>query len=217
MAQVTLNKDSWHFKYYSMIVSDTPPKSLCPYFWTMVLLMIISPVIGVALAFIYVHKNVTSFFDSIVPKKERKHETREEIAIRWNKEAEQEMKRIKFWNKAGNYFLSFLKFVVLPILLIALIYGVYQAGVKMGWLKLIIQVIGGAIGALLLFGVFFTIDWLVNKIKSPSSFMRNLNPFNWKATKIVGEMIKAQYTKMCPLITWEGKDDNDEEYTVDIQ
>ncbi len=42
---ITLKKDSWHFKIYSKVISEREPKSLCPYFWSWVAMIIGSPIL----------------------------------------------------------------------------------------------------------------------------------------------------------------------------
>lgn len=52
MKQVTLNKNSWHYKIYDYFVGGEP-KSLCPYFWTLVALFIFSPFILLVFGFAF--------------------------------------------------------------------------------------------------------------------------------------------------------------------
>lgn len=218
MKQVTLNTDSWHFKYYSLIVSDKPPKSLCPYFWTMVLLMLLSPIIGFVLAIMFVNKHVSNFFDSILPKKVKPEETLEETLARWKRKEEAEKKRERFWNKAGDIFLLFLKFIVLPAIVLIVVYTLYNQVVKTGWLTTLMVTGLVLLFALFIVGVIKLYEFIGEKLSGlPKGTFNILNPFNWKVTQIVGEMIKAQYTKMCPLITWEGEKakKNIEDYSWD--
>lgn len=218
MNQVTLNKNSWHFKYYSMIVSDNPPKSLCPYFWTMVIIMLLSPIVACFLSINWVMKNVTAFFDSVVPKKQKPAETYEQIIARWDREEASKKKRERFWNKAADVFLFIVKYAILPTLGLFLIFVLYTHTVKVGWLVMLITVGVVVLFALFIIGIIKLFELFEDQLsKSTSKFFTLINPFNWKATKILGEMIKAQYTKMCPLITWTGENDKeDKEYTVEI-
>jgi hypothetical protein len=198
MAQVTLNKNSWHFKYYSMIVSDTPPKTLCPYFWTMVSLIFISPVIGV----IIIIKYVSLFFDKIVPKKEKKEKSYEQIEMEWKQMKEREKKREAFWNKIGDKFSWLFRFIFLPSLLIVLIYTLVKFGVKLGWMRFLIH-LGLALLIIAIFlGFIYLFEKFIDKVFVKINF-KKLNPFKWKITNIIGEMIKTAYTKACPLITWQ--------------
>ena len=205
MKGVTLNKNSWHFKIYSKIVSDNPPKSLCPYFWTMVLLTILSPFIllfwGCYLISDFVSNGFNLLVSKIVPKK--KEETYEETLARWEREKKQKIKREKFWGKASDIFVIFLKYVVLPAAAIFFLYFLYAKGSEVGWLNLFV-----ALGVvLLIIGVVVLFIFLCEKYggvigKFILKMLRPLNVFNWKITKMTGMMIVATYKKMCPLITW---------------
>ena len=214
MAQVKLNKDSWHFKYYSMIVSSNPPKSLCPYFWTMVLLILLSPLVGLIMSIVYIMKYITMFFDWIVPKKEKKQKSMKEYQREYKKimetQKEKEKRREKFWNSVGDKFSWFFTYIFVPSGLLLLIYKVFSVAVKVGWLKFLIY-FGLAILTLgLIVGFIIFVETFGGRIgKFISKCLSILNPFNWKVTKICGEMIVATYTKMCPIITWEGKEENE--------
>jgi len=194
MAQVTLNKNSWHFKLYKSMVSDDTPKSLCPYFWTMVLLIILSPLIVVAYGIVEIGTFLTKKFGS------KKIETFGEKLERYRKEEEKAIKRMKFWDRAGEICSWVIKYVVLPFIIICFIGLIVYSGMEMGWLELLKQVLIG----LTVVGVLTSIPFLLIKI-SPflGKILTRLNPFNWKVTIIIGEMIKTVYTKACPLITWE--------------
>ena len=204
MAQVSLNKNSWHFKYYSFVVSDTPPKTLCPYFWTMVALIIISPLIAAITLFVFIHKHISLFFDSVVPKKEKKEKSYEQVEKEYRQMKERKKKRESFWNKVGDKCSWFFKFIILPLLLVALIYTVFKYGVKIGWKSFLIHIGLAILIIALFFGFIYLWEKLIDKVYGKISFKR-LNPFSWKITNIIGEMIKTAYTKACPLITWEEK------------
>lgn len=216
MQQVTLNKKSWHYKYYSSVVGDYAPRSLCPYFWTMVLLVFMSPLIGTAWLAIEVIKFLTDLSDKLVPSKannattESKRWTDEE----WNKYFdEQEQKAIakkERWDKVTNKFQMFFKWVLLPLIVSFVLYSVFGFVKKNGILFTL-----AIITTLIVFiSVIWSFIWLVEKyaIKIGDglfSGLKYINPLRWKAIQIIGEMIKAWYTKACPLITWQGDTEND--------
>lgn len=206
MAQVTLNKDSWHFSYYSLIVSDTPPKTLCPYFWTMVLLLLLSPIIGLFLFFSFIMKNVTKFFDTILPKKEEKRKTWEEIEKEWEETKLRKIKKEQFWSKVTDKFVWIMKHIVLPLIVVALVYFVYKAGIKEGWMTLLVKFGIAILFVIFIIGIVVLIEKFGGTVgKFILKCLKPLNVLNWKVTKICGEMIKVAYTKACPLITWEGE------------
>lgn len=195
MAQVTLNTNSWHFKYYSTIVSETPPKTLCPYFWIMTLLIIMSPFFGVAFGLSFIAKNINNFFDSILPKSKKKERTMEE----WE----------EYFREEDRKLLWCFKFIILPVILILVCYLVYQH--KVGWFVILMTLAISLSFAALIFGFVYLVEkygsFVGEKIWNVIKFV---NPLRWKITLIIVEMIKVSYTKACPIITWEGKTKQDE-------
>jgi NhaP-type Na+/H+ or K+/H+ antiporter len=221
MTEVKLNKNSWHFKYYSNVVSDDLPKSLCPYFWTMVFIITISPVILPILGI----KLLTEYLAVKLPKKEKKHRTTEEILNKFRKEDEQRLKRTVFWNKMGEVFT---KYVLLPIVFLFLGYSIYvgcDALGVLGFIQMIltISVLGGVlVGLVILIEKIGRYSSRLKKylpnLSKPLSKLLNIliKPFKiiltfiYKGLKVCGQMINAQYTKMCPLIIWEETSVKDE-------
>ena len=43
--QINFNVDSWHFKYYKFVTGNSKPKTLCPYFWTLLFIIPLSFII----------------------------------------------------------------------------------------------------------------------------------------------------------------------------
>lgn len=172
--QITLNKNSRHFKYYSWVLNThDAPKSLCPYFWIMFFLLGFSPVILLI-------KGIEFLVDKL-PKTKRPHKllTEEEIKKK-NKREDFILNGILFLGKA------LLVFVI--GLLVCLL---YMLGQKTGWVSFIkglFMVIGFGF-TLFLIVYFFVDNW--NKI------------LNLAIIKIPVQMIKALYTKTCPLINWK--------------
>jgi hypothetical protein len=206
--QVTLNKDSWHYKYYSAMVGSKPPRTLCPYFWIMVALIIISPIVGS----IFLIGKITSFiskgYNKLKPKKVKPSETYEETLARWDKERAAETKRYLFWGKVGDICFKLFKWVIIPVIGITILYVLSSSAYQMGWLVTLITI------SIILFliGIMLSIYWLIDRygevvgggfIRLVVTIFKFINPFNWKITMIIGEMIKAGYTKACPLIQWD--------------
>jgi hypothetical protein len=193
MQQVTLNKNSWHFKLYKSMVSDDTPKSLCPYFWIMVLLIILSPLIGVAYGIVEIGTFLTKKFGS------KKIETFGEKLERYRKEEVKSIRRMIFWDRAGEICSWVTRYIVLPSMIICIIGLVIDGGMKIGWLELLKQ----TLMTLTVVGVLIGLVFLLIKI-SPflGKILSLINPLNWKVIIIIGEMIKTVYTKACPLVTW---------------
>jgi hypothetical protein len=204
MAQVTLNKNSWHFQYYSMIVSDTPPKTLCPYFWTMVAILIMSPIVGLIFLISFIMKHVTDFFDKVTPKKEKKQKTFEDLEAELREIRMKREQKEKFWNKAGDVTSWTFGRVFVPLLFISLLYLAYRSAIKIGWLEFFVSLGIGLLLMSAILGIVFLIEKFGGRVgRFILMVFQIVNPLNWKAVKILGEMINAAYTKACPLITWE--------------
>jgi hypothetical protein len=210
MTEVKLNKNSWHFKYYSYVVSSEMPKSLCPYFWTMILILILSPILLIGLLIKYLSK--------ILPKKEEKQFTIEQLVDKSHKDVEREKKRKLFWNKMGRLFS---KYILLPISIISICYMIYLVcnsfGV-FGFIQMILTIlILGGVMAVSILMIEKTVKYTsrfkkyLPNLSKPLSKLLNIftKPFKiifsffYKVFKICGQMINAQYTKMCPMIIWE--------------
>jgi hypothetical protein len=211
---ITLNKNSWHFKYYSSMISETPPRSLCPYFWTMVLLIIISPIIGLAFLISLIGKKINSavdyvkfLFRSKEPEIKKPQKSIEELIAEMDKKYAAELVRTQRWNKAGDVVSKIVRWVVSPLMAIFVLVSLGGAIYDAGWLSTL-----SAIGIIILvvgfiLGLIYVIEEYGSRMGYKiSKFFSFINPLNWKVVIIIGEMIKTAYTKACPLITWEGND-----------
>jgi len=217
---VTLNQNSWHFKIYSKVVGNTPPKTLCPYFWSLVAIITLSPL----LLFVHIVGLVTKFFDNIEKNRRIKKEmkdtrTNEEIMEayrkKWDEEDRKEKESVERWNKITEVVTIFFKWVVLPLGCVSVIYFIYSTGNKIGWYQLL-ALVAVSIGFIAF--IFFWV-WLIekygNKIFGPiGRGLGKLNPFKWGVTQIIGGMIYSVYKKACPIITWEGKPVNNDRYGI---
>lgn len=200
MKQVTLNKNSWHYKIYDYFVGGTP-KSLCPYFWTLVALFVFSPAIFLIWCSVLIMKLIFDTFTRILnlvykPKKK----TYEEQRAKERKQEERRRKKAIFWNKVGDGLMVVVKYVLLPSLLLLIGYGVYLA-IDKGKVVELLTVILVGVGFLVLIFVF---GYLLSKYENQVS-----RAIAWpfrpivKLFKITGMMIVGLYKKACPLINWK--------------
>ena len=178
--QITLNKESWHFKYYSWVRNnENPPKSLCPYFWSMVVFIVFSP-------FIIVGKCLTIFLTKVIEKRLDKvsHRTPEERtkAIKWENRIE------KTLETTGKIILS-LSVLFIVVLFCLLFYHTVQEVGIFGLLNGIFVIIG------VLTVIYFIVDKWVEK-----RFGRKI--IRSKVIQIPVEMVKSIYNKACPMINW---------------
>ena len=212
MQQVTLNKNSWHYKYYSTVVGDYAPKSLCPYFWTMVILTILSPLFIIVIGAIKFMDKLINFFDKITiiktkkEVKEVKRKTDEEWDAWFDEQEKIAVAKRKRWDNISHKFSLVFGWVIVPLILIIGIWQGYNLIVKHG----IIPILGVFSIIAVFLGLIWGFIWVANRYANKTSkhlimFFKFINPLRFKFVQIIGQMIKAWYTKACPLITWEGK------------
>lgn len=214
---VTLNQNSWHFKLYSKVAGNNPPKTLCPYFWSLVAIIVLSPM----LLTIYVIGSGIEFFNNIKENERIKKEmedtrTYEEVMAeyrkKWDEQDRKERESHARWSKITDVVTWISKRILFPILCVGVIYGIYNAGSKMGWGQFFIAI--GMCSLIIGFIIFWI--WVIekygNRIAGPiGRGLSKLNPFKWGITQIIGGMIYSAYTKACPIINWEGEIKNKEE------
>ena len=181
--EVTFNKKSWHFKYYSWVLETTnTPKSLCPYFWSMIALIVLSPIV-------LFFKLIIFLSDLNIDRKYKKIN---------NMTEEEKIKKRKRENKinngleyAGKGFLILMALFVVFII----VFGLYSTVKKVGWWETIC-VIFAIIGFLT---TLFLITYVIMEMKLFNKIL------NSKVIQVPVAMVKAIYTKACPLIKWEDK------------
>jgi hypothetical protein len=190
--QVTLNKKSWHFWLYSKVVSDKPPSSLCPYFWSVFGITLLLPVILFAAGFIW----IAEYFSEKKYNKIREMSIEEWVILQNKKE-----QRAKKINRNSELAGKVILIVILTLAAITLIVALVEGVKKLGFWSMVQGILTG-IGAIVV--VFVTI-WLLLEYW-PSKWLRKMisyiNPFKWKISLVIWEMIKTIYTKACPLIKW---------------
>lgn len=204
---ITLNKNSWHYKIYSKIVDDTPPKSLCPYFWTLVMIFTFSPLILVAMGYVWVGKKINNIKNSVFPRKEVPVMSTEEINKKIEKDEEKRKKKLEIHKKFMKIFQSFIQWILLPFLGGFLIRVIYLFIQKDGILVLLKPILIVMVFVVLMFGITLFLDKYSERIgRGLSKFFNLINPFKWSITQIIGGMIYATYKKACPIINWETDD-----------
>jgi hypothetical protein len=208
--QITLDTNSWHYKLYSKVLNGKPPKSLCPYFWTIVALVVFSPF----LLMLFIMFSVMEWYDKTKKKYFPKEEvlmTYEELNKYWIEEEEKDKKRDEFWQNVGNKIQTFISLFFI-VLFLFLIYAFIANSIKIGWL-LTLKTIGFS---LLIGGSIVLFFWLLGRVfKLIIPVVEKIKTTSWSITKMIGGMIYATYTKACPLIEWKGlKTEKKEEYDL---
>lgn len=178
--QINLNKESWHARYYRFASeSDRLPKSLCPYFWSLVFLLVTFPVI--VLIKIVDHIVNTQWNSRQERLEKMDFETRESYFKR-------EKKREEIMVKSGKAFVGLLLLFIGVVLVMVFAMAVE----KLGWVKALLSFLG-SLGGIFLFGYV----WFI--------FITRAEIGEWLRKSIIVIMIRSAYEKACPLISWTKK------------
>lgn len=177
---ITLKKDSRHFKIYSKVFSDKAPKSLCPYFWQWVVILLSLPI----LILIQIMKFLSKVFEpKPKPKKSIHDMTEDEL----REETERYKKKSKRIAKSANIVLGIFGLFLLALFVLSMYLGVK----KVGWFNFFRD-------AFSLVGLAFSVYWTVVVLSKTSKKIGDSN-----VVKVPLVMIKAIYTKTCPIINWK--------------
>jgi len=178
---ITLNKSSWHFKLYSNIFSDTPPKSLCPYFWSMVAIVVFSPFF----LLVFIMKFLSALF-------EKKEKSAKKPMSEWTiEDIELETKRLEKKLKRSEVGVKIVLGISMILLLALLVISAYLGIKRDGWyafFRAIFAIIGMCVST---YGILTLIGKNYSKIVK-SNYI-----------KVPAAMIKSIYTKACPIINWK--------------
>jgi hypothetical protein len=126
MKKVSLNKNSWHYKLYDWITKGDTPKTLCPYFWMMVGIILLLPIL-------VLFKLTSQFIDYCIGK------TKE---VKINDNTKNNLKKFgKFLEISGKILLGAWLFLSLVFLILLL----YKLASNVGWytmFKNLLSIIG---------------------------------------------------------------------------
>lgn len=199
---VNLSKKSWHAKYYKWVTGYYPTykfKSLCPYFWTIVLYVVSSPVIllwelsGKILDYVFVKPL------EMVDKQIRKRSFEKRLKSQSLEKKESKIRT--WWNKNDEKILNIISNIWTGLILLGILswilYGAYKIYTKEGGLYLLVFICC-LVGA-------FTILFLI--ISGILAF------FDSQTWDMIKGMIYSVKNKVCPMIKWEeqlGEPLNDE-------
>lgn len=210
--EIKLNKNSWHFKMYESVVSTNPPKSLCPYFWSMVLIVCISPMILLFKLVNYIGNSFTKLKNKLIPKKVKPELSYDEWLEKKSIEFDKSMKRQEKWDRASYKTAIVFKWVVLPLLGLVIICLLYEAVKSIGLEGILTSIGISLIVIVSVLGFITLIENYGHKIVGPiGRFLSWINPLNWEIIQIIGGMIYATYKVACPMIEWEGTEETEKE------
>lgn len=177
---ITLKKDSWHFKIYSKVFSDKAPKSLCPYFWRWVVILLSSPI----LILIEIMKFLSKVFEAKPKPKKSIHDmTDEEV----QKEIALIDKKLKRSERVANIVMGVGGTLILGMLILSMYLGIK----KTGWFEFFKTMFA-------MVGVMVSVYWTIVILAKTSKKIGDSN-----VVKVPLAMINAIYTKTCPIINWK--------------
>ena len=180
--EISLSRDAWHAKYYNFVKGDYPTnkfKSLCPYFWTMVTLILLSPVIVSWKVFsrLTVTPIGKAIDYSITKSLSKPYKEPTKISKWYDRNGE----KIGEW--FGKIYLTTIGLISLIILIVGIVTLFKENGVWLGFVY-ILAFIGGLVS-------LFSLIWMVISFSDTDS---------WKMIK---GMMYSTKNKVCPMITWE--------------
>lgn len=186
------NANSWHARYYKWVVGDDLPQGGCVYFWSIMGLVVFSPLMFTVSGFYHGIVWITSL---IPERKKIKKRTPEEWAEYWNRKE----KRDRAKEKTVRRFTEILGKVAIGLLVLLFLFVIYKLFFLKThqWLNILqalglfIVIIGTSLGIVLTF-MKFKVGLLILKAIKPLGY-----PF-----KYLWSMVVAIYTKSCPKITW---------------
>jgi hypothetical protein len=182
---VNLSRSSWHSKYYNFVKGYYPTyefKSLCPYFWTIVTLILLLPVI-------LIWKGFKTFV--VTPTKKIVKVVKKEPKYKPYKPYKEPTKFIKWCQRNDSKItkgFQYLYFGLMGGLLVLMIsVGVYNLFSTEGFLMGVVYIFAG-IGALTT--TVLTVWGIISFFETDT----------WTMIKGMSYSIK---NKVCPMITWE--------------
>jgi hypothetical protein len=186
MKQIELHQNSWHTKYYKWITRNNPPNGLCPYFWSMVAFVLLSPIII----------PIVSFVKFLIYLTERNMTAEEKLRMQFARERKREQRRsdpslvnwMDIWGNVGK--------ILLGIILMFLIFCVMMLFVgisnQIGTLNLVLILLAIFGGFFILFLILFV--WTESHIGEKIA--------NSKIITVPRAAIVGFYKKRCPRINW---------------
>jgi len=191
--EVSLSRNSWHAKYYNFVKGHYPTydfKSLCPYFWTMVTLILLLPAILIWKGIKSIVKGTVKSVGNVIassvdkvfsqPSKPRKEPSK---FSKWY-----DMKGEKIGEWFGKIYLITVGLMSLTLLIVGIVVLFQENGAWLGFVY-ILAFIGGLVS-------LFSLIWMV------------ISFFETDSWKMIKGMMYSTKNKVCPMITWKNDEDN---------
>lgn len=176
---MTLNLNSWHAKYYNRVFGINPPKTLCPYFWTMVVLVLFSPLYFFLL---WCGEKYCYVIEKRISHKKPKSN---------NPVKKKTPKTIRFFNIIETIGIIII-IISLTLTVLLIILTIYDIVSKIGIINLLFITFE-------FIGFFFVVYQIINLFVKNSLIQKF---FNSNFIQIPVQMVIAVYKKACPIVTW---------------
>ena len=191
--EVSLSQHSWHAKYYNFVKGYYPTyefKSLCPYFWTIVSLVLLSPVIvswkvikPLIKGTIKSAGNVIALsVDKVLSQPSKPHKEQSKFSKWYDRNGE----KIGEW--FGKIYLITIGLIALIVIIGSIVILFQEKGAWLGFVY-IFAIIGGFVS-------LFSLIWMV------------ISFFETDSWKMIKGMMYSAKNKVCPMITWKTDENN---------
>mgnify|MGYP000741896822 CR=1 FL=1 len=123
--KVTLNRESWHYRLFKKeFPYTTPPASLCPYFWTIVGLCLVTPFLSAGRGL----EKASKWIGSLIPKPKevvKPPQSHEEWMAEWNERIKKDKIKQERLDKIGKAVGKGFLYLLFIGGVIGLIFGLY--------------------------------------------------------------------------------------------
>lgn len=210
--KVTLNRESWHYRLFKKELPYTnAPASLCPYFWTIVGLCLVTPFLSAGRGL----ERLSKWVANLIPKPKevvKPQQSHEEWIAEWDARRKKDKIKQERLDKFGKIFGKGLLYLLFIVAGIAITFVLYTVVTESKLMELVVALILFASMVGFVLGLVWAIEKFGHHLSNGViSFFKWINPLKWSITKMIGWMIISGYTKMCPLVEWSGEEIKKEE------
>lgn len=188
--EISLSRNSWHAKYYNFVKGYYPTyefKSLCPYFWTILTLILLSPVIVLwKVINRLVIKPIGGTINHTIHKALSQPSKPRKEPSKFSKWYDRNDKKIGIW--FARIYFGLMIFLLIFGLTVGIINLLHAKGTWLG----IIYIFAGIGG--LTTSVFLI--WMI------------ISFFETDIWKMIKGMMYSTKNKVCPMITWKTDENN---------
>jgi len=188
--EVSLSRSSWHANYHNFVKGYYPTyefKSLCPYFWTILTLILLSPVIVLwKVIKRLVIKPIGGTINHTIHKALSQPSKPRKEPSKFSKWYDRNGKKIGEW--CGKIYIITMGLMALTLLIVGIVTLFQKNGAWLGFVY-IFAIIGGFVS-------LFSLIWMV------------ISFFETDIWKMIKGMIYSAKNKVCPMITWKNDENN---------